>query len=54
NNLFNKKPPTAVLVPGGGTVPTVSTAGNVYFAPDTFSAYGINGGFYYARLDVSF
>jgi iron complex outermembrane receptor protein len=56
NNLFNKKPPQVALAlnQAGVAVPTLSTAGNVYDAPDTFSAYGINGGFYYARLDVSF
>jgi iron complex outermembrane receptor protein len=54
NNLFNKKPAKVVAVPGSGPVPTLSTAGNVYDAPNTFSAYGINGGYYYARIDFSF
>ncbi len=53
NNLFNKKPPTVVAVPGSGPRFTLSTAGNVYDAPDTFSAYGINGGYYYARLELN-
>ncbi|WP_442680909.1 TonB-dependent receptor plug domain-containing protein [Sphingomonas sp. ASY06-1R] len=54
NNLFNKKPPKVVAVPNSGPVPTLSTAGNVYDAPSTFSAYGINGGYYYARIDFRF
>ncbi|WP_240320881.1 TonB-dependent receptor plug domain-containing protein [Sphingomonas crusticola] len=54
NNLFNKKPSKVVAVPGSGPVLTLSTAGNVYDAPNTFSAYGINGGYYYARIDFSF
>lgn len=54
NNLFNKKPPTVAVVPGSGPRYTLSTAGNVYDAPMTFSPYGINGGYYYGRVEVSF
>ncbi len=54
NNLFDKRPPTVRVVPGTGPRFTLSTAGNVYDAPMSFSPYGINGGYYYGRLDVSF
>jgi len=33
---------------------TIVTGGNVYDAPMTFSAYGINGGYYYGRINFSF
>jgi iron complex outermembrane receptor protein len=57
NNLFNKKPPTIPFVPGTGsatTSPTLITGGNVYYAPYTFSPYGINGGYYYGRITLNF
>jgi len=53
NNVFNKKPPTIPLVPGT-TNQTLVNGGNVLDAPLTFSPYGINGGYYYARINVSF
>jgi iron complex outermembrane receptor protein len=53
NNVFNKRPPTVPLVPGT-TNATLVNGGNVLDAPLTFSPYGINGGYYYARLNVSF
>lgn len=53
NNIFNKKPPTVPLVPGT-TNQTLVNGGNVLDAPLTFSPYGINGGYYYARINVSF
>lgn len=54
NNLFNKKTPTIVNVPGSGPVFVTSPGYSVYNAPMTFSAYGINGGYYYARIDFKF
>ena len=50
NNLFDKKAPT---------VPTLSigkpaTGGNVWNAPIGFTPYGINGGYYYGRVTVTF
>jgi iron complex outermembrane receptor protein len=50
NNLFDKKPPL---------VPTLSigkpaTGGNVWNAPIGFTPYGINGGYYYGRMTVTF
>ena len=53
NNVFNKKAPTVPLVPGT-TNQTLVNGGNVLDAPLTFSPYGINGGYYYARINVSF
>ena len=53
NNVFNKRPPTLGLVPGT-TNNTLVGGGNKLDAPLTFSPYGINGGYYYARMNVSF
>jgi iron complex outermembrane receptor protein len=51
NNLFNKMPPkvpflTAIGRPADGS--------NVYDHPMTFSPYGINGGYYYGRITLTF
>ncbi|WP_343527084.1 TonB-dependent receptor [Sphingomonas sp.] len=56
NNVFNKRPPTIQILPltGSATVPTMANGGNTYDAPLTFSPYGINGGYYYAKLGVKF
>lgn len=53
NNLFNKRPPTVALVPGTTNF-TLVNGGNVLDAPLTFSPYGINGGYYYGRVNFSF
>ena len=53
NNVFNKKSPTLGLVPGTLNN-TLVGGGNQLDAPLTFSPYGINGGYYYARINVSF
>ncbi len=53
NNVFNKRPPTVALVPGTTTFQLVN-GGNVLDAPLTFSPFGINGGYYYARMNFSF
>ena len=53
NNLFDKRPPTVQLVPGTTSF-TLVNGGNVLDAPLTFSPYGINGGYYYARLTLGF
>ena len=50
NNLFDQKPPVVPYVPGVGMV----DGNNVYNEPDQFSPYGINGGYYYAKLTLSF
>ncbi|MCW1381400.1 TonB-dependent receptor [Novosphingobium sp. KCTC 2891] len=49
NNLFNKKAPT---VPNTDGRPT--NGGNIYGAPITFTPWGINGGYYYARATFTF
>jgi iron complex outermembrane receptor protein len=58
NNLFDRRPETAGLVPGSTTTATAGpvTIGGaqVYDAPFTFSPYGINGGYYYARVTARF
>ncbi|WP_168176201.1 TonB-dependent receptor [Novosphingobium sp. PC22D] len=48
-NLFDKKPNVVELVPGG-----LTDGGAVVNAPLTFGPYGIDGGYWYARLDFSF
>lgn len=53
NNLFNKRPPTVQLVPGTTNF-TLVNGGNVLDAPLTFSPYGINGGYYYGRINFKF
>jgi iron complex outermembrane receptor protein len=53
NNLFDKRPPTVALVPGT-TNNTLVNGGNVLDAPLTFSPYGINGGYYYGRINIGF
>ena len=50
NNLFNKKPET---VPTGADGFPID-GGAVLDAPITLSPYGINGGYYYARLNFDF
>ena len=50
NNIFNKKSPTVKLLASGLTV----GGGTVVDSPLTFSPYGINGGYYYARINVDF
>ena len=56
NNVFNKRPPTIQILPlaAGAAVPTLANGGNVYDQPLGFSPYGINGGYYYAKLAVKF
>ncbi len=53
NNAFNKRPPR-VEVLDGPFPRTIVNGGNVYDAPLNFSPYGINGGYYYARLNFDF
>lgn len=50
NNLFNKK---ASTVPNDATDNPVD-AGRVLDAPVTFSPFGINGGYYYGRINFNF
>jgi iron complex outermembrane receptor protein len=48
-NLFDKKPNTVKLVNGG-----LSDGGAVVNAPLIYGPYGIDGGYWYARFDVTF
>lgn len=50
NNLFNKKADTVPNGPDGLPI----DGGAVLDAPVTFSPYGINGGYYYGRINVAF
>jgi iron complex outermembrane receptor protein len=51
NNLFNIRPPTVPFLANLG----VMADGNpVYREPDQFSPFGINGGYYYAKVTYTF
>jgi iron complex outermembrane recepter protein len=55
NNLLNKKPGkvyNVTLANGTGLRPV--TGSNVWNQPYTFSPYGFNGGYYYARITLKF
>ncbi len=50
NNLFDKMPPSVPNL----SIGKPASGGNVWNAPMTFSPYGINGGYYYGRLTLTF
>ncbi len=50
NNLFDKQAPTRPLAPGTSR----PSSGNVYNAPISITPWGINGGYYYAKVTFSF
>ncbi len=50
NNLFDHRPPVVPFIPGVGMV----DGNNVYNEPIQFSPFGINGGYYYAKVTVNF
>ncbi|HEX4713255.1 TonB-dependent receptor [Phenylobacterium sp.] len=50
NNLFDKMAPTVPNL----SIGKPATGGNVWNAPMTFSPYGINGGYYYGRVTLTF
>jgi iron complex outermembrane receptor protein len=52
NNLFNKHAPAYAAQGPGGTL--LSNGSNVYGYPNTLSPYGINGGYYYAKLSFKY
>lgn len=51
NNLFDKNPPKMVQFPPDGGL---ADGSNIYDAPLTISPWGINGGYYYAKVTYSF
>lgn len=51
NNLFNTRPPT---VPYLANLGVMADGNPVYKEPDQFSPFGINGGYYYAKLTYTF
>ncbi|NKJ01105.1 TonB-dependent receptor [Novosphingobium sp. SG707] len=53
NNLFDKQAPTMPTI-NKGTTGERPLANNVYNAPLSFTPWGINGGYYYARVTVNF
>ena len=53
-NLFNVKPPTIPNVSNGAGGVKPADGSNVYNAPDGFSPFGINGGYYYGRVTFTF
>jgi iron complex outermembrane receptor protein len=54
NNLFNKKPPNVPNVPDGAGGVRPADGSNVYDVPVGFSPYGVNGGYYYGRITLTF
>ena len=53
NNLFDLKPTKVPTINNGGTLQPAD-GNNVYGEPNQYSPYGINGGYYYGRITVSF
>lgn len=53
NNVFNKHAPTSPTI-NKGTTGERPLTGNVYNAPISFTPWGINGGYYYARATFNF
>ncbi len=54
NNLFNHKAPTIPNISDGAGGVRPADGSNVYDAPLGFSPFGINGGYYYARVTYTF
>ncbi len=50
NNAFNKQAPTLPLAPSG----TRALTGNTFNPPASFTPWGINGGYYYAKATFTF
>jgi iron complex outermembrane recepter protein len=51
NNLFDQKPPNVLQFPPAGGL---ADGSNVYNEPMGFSPFGINGGYYYGKVSVTF
>ena len=54
NNLFNHKAPTVPNISDGAGGVRPADGSNVYDAPLGFTPFGINGGYYYARVTYTF
>ena len=54
NNLFNTKPPTTPNYTGGNGYPRPVGGGQVFGVPYLFAPWGVNGGYYYARVTYNF
>jgi iron complex outermembrane receptor protein len=54
NNLLNTKPPTVPTVSDGAGGFRPTDGNNVFGEPDGFSPFGINGGYYYGRITLTF
>ncbi|MEO8112992.1 MAG: TonB-dependent receptor, partial [Phenylobacterium sp.] len=54
NNLLNEEAPTVPNIPDGAGGVRPADGSNVYNAPLGFSPFGINGGYYYARVTYTF
>lgn len=54
NNLFNTRPPVVPEVPNGSGGVQPADGNNVYGEPAQFSPWGIDGGYYYGRVTVTF
>ena len=50
---FNKGAPTVPTI-NKGTTGERPLSGNVYYNPLSFTPWGINGGYYYARATINF
>ncbi|MDB5426948.1 MAG: TonB-dependent receptor [Phenylobacterium sp.] len=50
NNLLDERPPTVPVL----SIGKPADGGNVWNAPMTFSPFGINGGYYYGRVTLTF
>ena len=54
NNLFDQKAPTVPNVSDGNGGVRPADGNNVYNEPIQFNPWGINGGYYYGRITVTF
>lgn len=54
NNLFDKKAPTVPTIAHPSGTPRPANGANVYNPPISFTPWGINGGYYYARATFNF
>jgi iron complex outermembrane receptor protein len=54
DNLFNRTPPSQPNVPNGHGGVRPADGDSVYFEPDAFSPFGIDGGYYWGRVTYNF